>query len=67
MSSRHSATADASTTPRTYPDAVLAQRGFFRHMHKGMTITSALLVLAFALFTGIDPAFSGSVFGTARE
>ncbi|WP_227369644.1 BCCT family transporter [Halomonas sp. M20] len=35
-------------------------------MHKGMTITSALLVLAFVLFTGIDPEFSGSVFGTAR-
>ncbi|GAB2721102.1 BCCT family transporter [Halomonas garicola] len=67
MSSRHSASADASTSPPIYPDAVLAHRGFFRHMHKGMTITSALLVLAFALFTGIDPEFSGALFGTARE
>ncbi len=65
-SSQQPATPDASKSQHTYPDAVLTHRGFFRNMHKGMTITSALLVLAFVLFTGIDPEFSGSVFGTAR-
>jgi len=50
-----------------YPDAVLAKHGPFKGMHRGMTITSALLVLAFVLFAGIDPDASSRLFGTARS
>ncbi|WP_136247020.1 BCCT family transporter [Halomonas borealis] len=35
-------------------------------MHKGMTITSACLVLAFVMFTGIAPELAGTLFGAAR-
>ncbi|MGM0914711.1 MAG: BCCT family transporter [Pseudomonadota bacterium] len=44
----------------------LAQGGFFRGMHRGMTLTSAALVLAFVLFTGFGSDTAGSVFGAAR-
>ncbi|SEM17935.1 BCCT family transporter [Halomonas caseinilytica] len=44
----------------------LSQRGFFQGMHKGMTLASAGLVLAFVLFTGLGSDMAGSVFGTAR-
>ncbi|SFU64940.1 BCCT family transporter [Halomonas korlensis] len=44
----------------------LSQGGVFQGMHKGMTLTSAALVLAFVLFTGLDPDAAGSVFGAAR-
>lgn len=44
----------------------LAQGGFFQGMHRGMTLTSAALVLAFVLFTGFGSDTAGSVFGAAR-
>ncbi|MBB3232072.1 BCCT family transporter [Halomonas stenophila] len=44
----------------------LSQSGLFQGMHRGMTITSACLVLAFVLFTGLGSDVAGSVFGTAR-
>ncbi|XKE47121.1 BCCT family transporter [Halomonas organivorans] len=50
----------------SYPDPALAQTGLFRHVHKGMTLTAAGLVLAFVLFTGLGPELAGSVFGAAR-
>ncbi|WP_016855433.1 BCCT family transporter [Halomonas smyrnensis] len=44
----------------------LSQEGFFSGMHKGMTITAALLVLGFVLFTGVMPQLAGGLFGTTR-
>lgn len=44
----------------------LAQGGVFQGMHKGMTLTSGALVLAFVLFTGLGSDTAGSVFGAAR-
>nr|WP_298249345.1 BCCT family transporter [uncultured Halomonas sp.] len=44
----------------------LAQGGFFQGMHRGMTITSALLVLAFVLFTGFGSETAGTLFGATR-
>ncbi|MFG6177792.1 BCCT family transporter [Halomonas sp. THAF12] len=35
-------------------------------MHKGMTLTSAGLVLAFVLFTGLGPGLAGELFGAVR-
>ncbi|MBB3143247.1 BCCT family transporter [Halomonas organivorans] len=44
----------------------LSQDGFFRGMHKGMTLTAAALVLAFVLFTGLGPQLAGELFGATR-
>lgn len=44
----------------------LSQEGFFSGMHKGMTITAALLVLGFVLFTGVMPDLASGLFGTTR-
>ncbi|SFT91276.1 BCCT family transporter [Halomonas saccharevitans] len=44
----------------------ISQDGFFSGMHKGMTITAALLVLGFVLFTGVMPDLAGGLFGTTR-
>ena len=46
---------------------MLAQSGLFKDMHKGMTITSAALVLLFVLFTGSNTDLAGTVFGSARS
>ena len=45
---------------------MLAQSGLFKDMHKGMTITSAALVMLFVLFTGVNTDLAGTVFGSAR-
>ena len=45
---------------------LLAQSGLFKGMHKGMTVTAALLVLAFVLFTSWNAEFAGKVFGATR-
>ncbi|QFT85355.1 Glycine betaine transporter BetL [Halomonas sp. THAF12] len=44
----------------------LSQDGFFSGMHKGMTITAALLVLGFVLFTGVMPELASNLFGATR-
>ncbi|QEM81832.1 BCCT family transporter [Halomonas binhaiensis] len=36
-------------------------------MHKGMTLSAALLVLAFVVATGANPELSGALFGAARN
>lgn len=45
----------------------LASTGIFKDMHKGMTITSAVLVLLFVFFTGTNAEIAGSIFGAARS
>lgn len=44
----------------------LAQTGLFKGMHKGMTITSSLLVLLFVIFTGSNTELAGELFGSVR-
>ncbi len=46
---------------------MLARTGLFKDMHKGMTITSAALVMLFVLFTGTNTDLAGTVFGSARS
>ncbi|MDL4864060.1 BCCT family transporter [Halomonas elongata] len=53
-------------TSTDYMVTELSQKGLFQGMHKGMTLTSAALVLAFVLFTGLGPQLAGEIFGTAR-
>lgn len=45
----------------------LARQGLFKGMHKGMTVASAALVLAFVLFTGFNTELASTIFGTARS
>lgn len=44
----------------------LAQGGFFQGMHRGMTLTSALLVLLFVAFTGFGSETASTLFGATR-
>ncbi len=53
-------------TSTDYMTTELSQDGVFSGMHKGMTITAALLVLAFVLFTGVMPDLAGGLFGATR-
>ena len=50
-----------------FPRSALATKGLFANMHRGMTITAALLVLAFVVATGASPELSSSVFSAARN
>ncbi|AOM02919.1 choline transporter [Cobetia marina] len=53
-----------------YPDASSSVQvetsGWLTGMHKGMTLTSAGLLLLFVLATGLAPDMSASLFGAAR-
>ena len=64
-SDRQMNSANASGT--VFQHEQLTKAGLFQHMHKGMTLTSALLVLAFVLFTSFNNELASSVFGTARS
>jgi len=66
MSSTPKTGFDASES-RAFKTEQLAQAGLFKGMHKGMTITSSLLVLLFVVFTGANTEFAGAVFGTAKN
>ncbi|MCZ2723584.1 BCCT family transporter [Marinomonas sp. 15G1-11] len=44
----------------------LAKSGLFKGMHKGMTISSTVLVLLFVLFTATNTELAGSLFGAVR-
>lgn len=47
-------------------EKLLKTTGLFRGVHQGMTIASAVVIIAFVLFTCIDTEFAGSVFGATR-
>ena len=64
-SARQSSGNPANTT--VFKAELLAQSGLFKGMHKGMAITSALLVLLFVLFTGVNTEFAGSFFGATKN
>ncbi|MFB9888018.1 BCCT family transporter [Balneatrix alpica] len=64
MSLRHS---HSASEQRLFKQETLTQHGLFKGMHKGMTLAAALLVLAFVVFTGSNPALAGSLFGAARS
>lgn len=51
---------------RVFKAEKLAQTGLFKGMHKGMTISSSLLVLLFVLFTGTNTELAGELFGSIR-
>ena len=51
---------------RVFKAEKLAQAGLFKGMHKGMTISSSLLVLLFVLFTGTNTELAGELFGSIR-
>ncbi len=51
---------------QVFKSDTLAREGIFKGMHKGMTVASAALVLAFVLFTGFNTELASSIFGTAR-
>ncbi|MEL0615975.1 BCCT family transporter [Cobetia marina] len=59
-----------NTAPLPYPDASSSAQvetsGWLTGMHKGMTLTSAGLLLLFVLATGLAPDMSASLFGAAR-
>ena len=59
-----------NTAPLPYPDASSSVQvetsGWLTGMHKGMTLTSAGLLLLFVLATGLAPDMSASLFGAAR-
>ncbi|WP_241835554.1 BCCT family transporter [Salinivibrio kushneri] len=55
-----------AATSTDYMVTELAQGGFFQGMHRGMTICSAVLVLAFVLFTGFESETASVLFGTTR-
>lgn len=50
-----------------FKEELLSQSGLFRGMHKGMTIVSAVMVLAFVLFTGTNSELAGTLFGATRS
>ena len=63
-----SLTQEHRTTEQTvFKQDTLAQTGIFKDMHKGMTLSSALIVLAFVAFTGMNNELAGKLFGTARS
>ncbi|MEX6500433.1 BCCT family transporter [Pseudomonas zhanjiangensis] len=49
-----------------FKEELLSQAGLFKGMHKGMTIVSAVMVLAFVLFAGINTELAGKLFGATR-
>jgi choline/glycine/proline betaine transport protein len=55
-----------SSESGVFKSDTLAKHGLFKGMHKGMTISSTLLVLLFVLFTGTNTELAGSLFGTIR-
>ncbi|MGO2501746.1 MAG: BCCT family transporter [Cobetia marina] len=59
-----------NTAPLPYPNASSSVQvetsGWLTGMHKGMTLTSAGLLLLFVLATGLAPDMSASLFGAAR-
>jgi choline/glycine/proline betaine transport protein len=59
-----------NTAPLPYPNASSSAQvetsGWLTGMHKGMTLTSAGLLLLFVLATGLAPDMSASLFGAAR-
>lgn len=57
---------DEAPCTTVYKAELLAQTGIFQQMHKGMTLTATVLVLAFVFFTGMNTELAGSIFGTAR-
>jgi choline/glycine/proline betaine transport protein len=50
-----------------FKEELLAQSGLFKGMHKGMTIVSAVMVLAFVLFAGFNTESAGKLFGATRS
>ncbi|WP_439887240.1 BCCT family transporter [Pseudomonas sp. MBLB4123] len=50
-----------------FKEELLCQAGLFKGMHKGMTIVSAVMVLAFVLFAGANSELAGSLFGATRS
>ena len=46
---------------------LLEKHGLFQQMHKGMTLSGALLVLLFVGFTATNADLAGSLFGAARS
>lgn len=50
-----------------FKEELLSQSGLFRGMHKGMTIVSAVMVLAFVLFAGTNSELAGTLFGATRS
>lgn len=56
-----------TSSQRIFKQDTLARAGIFKDMHKGMTLSSALVVLAFVAFTGMNSDLAGQLFGTARS
>lgn len=56
-----------TTDQSVFKQDTLAQTGIFKDMHKGMTLSSALIILAFVAFTGMNNELAGQFFGTARS
>ncbi len=52
--------------PPSHPRIQVEQSGWLKGMHKGMTLTSAGLLLVFVLATGFAPDISSTLFGAAR-
>ncbi|MGF1767824.1 BCCT family transporter [Enterovibrio makurazakiensis] len=52
---------------RMFKAEKLAPSGPFKGMHKGMTISSSLMVLVFVFFTGVNTEFAGEIFGSVRS
>ncbi|UTW06300.1 BCCT family transporter [Pseudomonas benzenivorans] len=50
-----------------FKEELLSQSGLFKGMHKGMTIASAAMILAFVLFAGTTSELAGSLFGAMRS
>lgn len=56
-----------TSSQRVFKQDTLARAGIFKDMHKGMTLTAALVVLTFVAFTGMNSDLAGKLFGTARS
>ncbi|MCV6612245.1 MAG: BCCT family transporter [Amphritea sp.] len=63
---KHSQPSGGAAPTTVFKAESLAQSGLFKDMHKGMAISSALLVLLFVLFTAMNTDAAGTIFGTAR-
>jgi choline/glycine/proline betaine transport protein len=50
-----------------FKEDLLCKSGLFKGMHKGMTIVSAVMVLAFVLFAGTNTEMAGKLFGATRS
>ncbi|SIS69390.1 BCCT family transporter [Neptunomonas antarctica] len=58
---------DEESSTSVFKAEMLAKTGLFKDMHKGMTITSAVLVMAFVLFTSFNNELASAVFGATRS